>query len=134
MESLGIDIKLLIAQIINFGLFFYIFKKYLAKPFVDFIANEEKREKEKERLVTDLKNKEEEMALAQSKTKAQMKKELDEALKKVKTDAAKIKANLIVEAKKEAEAVIGRGKKQIETEKAEMEKEMKKKVDRKSVV
>jgi len=128
MESLGIDIKLLIAQIINFGLFFYIFKKYLAKPFASFMSDEEKREKEKERMIEDLKKKEEELTVSQNKAKNLMKKELDIALKKVKEDAGRLKANLIVEAKKESQAIIVKGKKQIEVERAEMEREMKKKI------
>ncbi|PJC33346.1 hypothetical protein CO049_00765 [Candidatus Roizmanbacteria bacterium CG_4_9_14_0_2_um_filter_36_12] len=128
MESLGIDIKLLIAQIINFGLFFYVFKKYLAKPFASFMSDEAKLEKEKERTMEDLKKKEEELTTSQNKAKNLMKKELDAALKKVKEDAARLKANLIVEAKKDSQVIIDKGKKQIEVERAEMEREMKKKI------
>jgi len=128
MESLGIDIKLLIAQIINFGLFFYVFKKYLAKPFASFMSDEAKLEKEKERTMEDLKKKEEELTTSQNKAKNLMKKELDVALKKVKEDAARLKANLIVEAKKDSQVIIDKGKKQIEVERAEMEREMKKKI------
>ncbi|PIQ72499.1 hypothetical protein COS50_00520 [Candidatus Roizmanbacteria bacterium CG03_land_8_20_14_0_80_35_26] len=128
MESLGIDIKLLIAQIINFGLFFYVFKKYLAKPFASFMSDEAKLEKEKERIMEDLKKKEEELTTSQNKAKNLMKKELDAALKKVKEDAARLKANLIVEAKKDSQVIIDKGKKQIEVERAEMEREMKKKI------
>jgi len=128
MESLGIDIKLLIAQIINFGLFFYVFKKYLAKPFASFMSDEAKLEKEKERIMEDLKKKEEELTTSQNKAKNLMKKELDAALKKVKEDATRLKANLIVEAKKDSQVIIDKGKKQIEVERAEMEREMKKKI------
>jgi len=128
MESLGIDIKLLIAQIINFVLFFYVFKKYLAKPFASFMSDEAKLEKEKERTMEDLKKKEEELTTSQNKAKNLMKKELDAALKKVKEDAARLKANLIVEAKKDSQVIIDKGKKQIEVERAEMEREMKKKI------
>ena len=128
MESLGIDIKLLIAQIINFGLFFYVFKKYLAKPFASFMSDEAKLEKEKERTMEDLKKKEEELTTSQNKAKNLMKKELDAALKKVKEDATRLKANLIVEAKKDSQVIIDKGKKQIEVERAEMEREMKKKI------
>ena len=128
MESLGIDIKLLIAQIINFGIFFYVFKKYLAKPFASFMSDEAKLEKEKERTMEDLKKKEEELTTSQNKAKNLMKKELDAALKKVKEDAARLKANLIVEAKKDSQVIIDKGKKQIEVERAEMEREMKKKI------
>jgi F0F1-type ATP synthase membrane subunit b/b' len=40
MENLGIDGKLLSAQLINFILFFIIYKKYIAKPFMAFLKKE----------------------------------------------------------------------------------------------
>lgn len=40
MDALGIDFKLLIAQLVNFLLFFLIFKKYIAKPFQQYISRE----------------------------------------------------------------------------------------------
>ena len=46
MENLGINVKLIIAQIINFALFFLIYKKFIAKPFVNFINGEKKKEEE----------------------------------------------------------------------------------------
>jgi len=68
------------------------------------------------------------LTTSQNKAKNLMKKELDAALKKVKEDAARLKANLIVEAKKDSQVIIDKGKKQIEVERAEMEREMKKKI------
>ncbi|MDO9028209.1 MAG: ATP synthase F0 subunit B [Candidatus Roizmanbacteria bacterium] len=128
MESLGIDIKLLIAQIINFGLFFFIFKKYIAKPFSNFLADEVKKEQEKEKVLNELKKKDEEMIASQNKLKVSLKKELEMAIKKSKDDAGLYKATLIAEAKSEAEEIIAKGKKQIEVEKKASEKELKNKV------
>ena len=128
MESLGIDIKLLIAQAINFGLFFFIFKKYIAKPFSNFLADEVKKEQEKEKVLNELKKKDEEMIASQNKLKVSLKKELETAIKKSKDDAGLYKATLIVEAKAEAEEIIAKGKKQIEVEKKASEKELKNKV------
>ena len=128
MESLGIDIKLLIAQAINFGLFFFIFKKYIAKPFSNFLADEVKKEQEKEKVLNELKKKDEEMIASQNKLKVSLKKELETAIKKSKDDAGLYKATLIVEAKSEAEEIISKGKKQIEVEKKASEKELKNKV------
>ena len=47
MENLGIDLKLMIAQSINFLLFFFIVKKFIAKPFTNFLEEEKNKEKEK---------------------------------------------------------------------------------------
>src|SRR3990167_7297238 len=58
MEALGIDLKLLLAQTINFVLFFIIFKKFLYAPFLKFLDMERKNELEKQRLLKDLQEKE----------------------------------------------------------------------------
>jgi len=58
MESLGVDVKLLIAQIVNFLLFFLIFKKFIAKPFSQFLVTEKQKEQERERILLELKQKE----------------------------------------------------------------------------
>jgi len=50
MEKLGVDIKLLIAQITNFILFFIVFKKLVSKPFKNFLDDERKKEELKEKL------------------------------------------------------------------------------------
>ena len=128
MESLGVEVKLLIAQVINFGLFFFIFKKFIAKPFSNFLAEEVKKEQQKEKVLDNLKKKDEEMIASQNKLKASMKKELEMSIKKSKEDAKIYKSTLIAEAKKEAEEIISKGKKQIEVEKNTMEKELKNKV------
>lgn len=128
MESLGIDFKLLIAQIINFGLFFFIFKRFIAKPFSIFLNIEVQKEKEKEKILQDLKKKEEALDLEQKKTREKMKSEFDEALKNAKIESQKLKEQLLIEAKKEADSIIGRGRKQTEEEKKTMHKEMKEQI------
>lgn len=128
MEGLGIDIKLLIAQLINFFLFFLIFKKYIAKPFSSFIKNEIKKDEEKEKLFAEMKKKEEAMIEEEKKLKAKMKRDLEEAILKSKKEAKAYKEELIAQAKKEAEEIVKKAKKQIEAEKKELEKETKKKV------
>ena len=42
LKNLGIDVKLLIAQIINFGLLLWLLKKLLYKPFIKRIEKDEK--------------------------------------------------------------------------------------------
>jgi F-type H+-transporting ATPase subunit b len=51
MDALGIDIKLLIAQLINFILFFYIFKRFIAKPFMEYIKRERDAEMKKQNIL-----------------------------------------------------------------------------------
>ena len=46
MENLGIDVKLLIAQVVNFALFLFIFHRFISKPFLRFLDSEKKKDEE----------------------------------------------------------------------------------------
>jgi F-type H+-transporting ATPase subunit b len=43
MESLGLDIKLLVAQIVNFAILFFVLKKVLYKPLIKVIDERNKK-------------------------------------------------------------------------------------------
>src|SRR3989344_2693593 len=105
MENLGIDIKLMLAQLINFVLFFIIIKKFVAKPFQSFLQTERQKELEKK-----------------------MKQEFDKTLAEAKVEANKIKEEIVLTAKKEGETLKEAAKKEIEQEKEALYKQVKKKV------
>ena len=77
MENLGIDGKLLLAQMINFVLFFFLVKKFIVKPFTTFLNQERTNEEEKNKLLEKLKKSEEAGIEAEKKMKEKMKKEFD---------------------------------------------------------
>lgn len=125
MENLGIDGKLLLAQLINFGLFFILFKKYIARPFFTFLSQEKEKEKEKEDLLAKLKKGEEELFIKENEMKKKLQKEEEEMVEKAKKEAALIREELIREANKEKETIIAKGKKQIEEERQKLNKTVK---------
>ena len=96
MENLGIDGKLLLAQVINFVLFFILVKQFMVKPFTSFMNQERINEEEKNRMLEKLKKSEEAGIEAEKKMKEKMKKEFD---------------ILFVEAKKEGVRFIHLGRK-----------------------
>ena len=98
MENLGIDGKLLLAQIINFVLFFILVKKFVVKPFTAFLNQERKNEEEKNKLLDKLKKSEEASQEAEKNAKAKMKKEFDLLFIQAKKEAQNIRADLIKQA------------------------------------
>lgn len=116
MEQLGIDLRQIVAQLINFVLFFLIFKKFIATPFLHFLNERRKKEKEAEDILAKLKSDEENLTQKQTKMKEEMKKEIEKILKEAKKEAEAIKNELITEAKKEAEGIKDMAKKQLEEE------------------
>ena len=102
MDQLGIDIKQLVAQLINFVLFFLIFKKFIATPFQSFLNEERRKEKERQDILEKLKKDEAGALEEKMRMKEVTKKEFEKVL---------------LEAKKEAEEIKIRAKKLIEEEK-----------------
>lgn len=128
MENLGIDGKLLLAQLINFVLFFYIFKKYIATPFLKFMNQERQNEKEKEELLNKLKKGEEGLIVKDRELRDQLKKETALVLEKAKREGAGVREQIIADAKKDAQAIKERALKEIKEEKGKLYKDVKVKV------
>src|SRR3990167_6759146 len=99
MEGLGIDLKLLIAQIINFGLFFYVFKRFLAKPFVSFIDEEKQKEAERETSLQKAKKLEDELLKKKQQAQEKARKEAQEIKKKAQKQIELEKETIYADAK-----------------------------------
>lgn len=128
MENLGIDVKLLIAQLVNFAIFFIVFKLLIAEPFMKYLKNEKKKEEEREVMTKKLQEGE---TILEGKEKEMLKKakaEGDEIIAKAKEDAEKVKEDIIAEAHKQAEAEIAKAKEQITAEREAMQKDVKNQV------
>ncbi len=128
MENLGIDSKLLLAQLINFALFLFIFKRFVSKPFLEFVRRQKKKDQASEKLLNDLKLSEEKML----KKEAEIVKEAQEKAQKIvaeaKADAAALKKEILSAAQKEADEVREKAKKILEREREEMLRAEKEKI------
>lgn len=128
MENLGINGKLLLAQIVNFLLFFYLIKRFVVKPFMAFLDKEKKQEKEKEASASKIKKAEEQLVVQEIKLKERAKKELDSVLEQAKADGKLLRADMLKQAEMDAEEIKARMKKQLEEEKDKLYKELRQKI------
>lgn len=126
MDKLGIDPKLLIAQVINFSLFFFVFKKYLAKPFADYVANEKKKESEKAKMMQDLEEKHTRMEEEEKKWHLEIQKEKEAVIESAKKIAENTKTDILAQAKKDAEELIAKAETQISHERKDLYDDVKK--------
>src|SRR3989338_10910360 len=117
MEGLGIDLKLLIAQIINFGLFLYVFKRFIAKPFVSFIDEEKQKEAERETSLQKAKKLEDELLKKEQQAQEKARKEAQEIVKEAKQTAEKLKENILSQAQEEGQEIKKKAQTQIELQK-----------------
>lgn len=130
IEKLGVDLKLLIANIINFALLLWILGRFVYKPVLALL---EKRRKMVEKSVQDSKQAEELLAdiektrlEAISKIKIQSVQMLEEASKQAEV----VKKQITDTAHKEAGLMVETAKHQISMEKSRMMKEMEQEVAR----
>ncbi|MDH7476604.1 MAG: ATP synthase F0 subunit B [Microgenomates group bacterium] len=128
MENLGIDGKLLLAQIINFVLFYLIIKKFVARPFLKTIEEEKQKDQEKEKLLAQIKKQEEEYLKKEEQLKEKAKREMDLIIKQAVKEAQTLKKEIIEEAKKDAETIRRESRKEMEKEKEQLYREVKQKV------
>lgn len=121
MENLGIDTKLIIAQLINFGLFFVVFKKFLAKPFQAFIAKERKEQEEHHSTMAKSRQAEERMEKTEKDFKEKLKKDQARVLDEAKKEAEAVRKDLIEQAHAEADEIRKRALVQLDKERADLE-------------
>lgn len=134
MENLGIDIKLLIAQLINFGLFFFIYKKFIAGPFIMMMKGEKKKDAERKKMLEDVAKQKETLAQQEKDAKEEIHKKTEESLKAVHHAAELEKIVLIKKAHEESAEIVKKAGKQIEEERHQMEKQYKETLAKVSVM
>ena len=134
MENLGLDYKLMIAQVINFGLFFIIFKKFIAKPFLNLIKEEEENAKKNEQLKSKLLKQDEEIELRRNSFKDELNKKEDALISTAKERAKAVELKIIEDAEEQAKRIKHDALLEIEAEKQDLYKQLKNKISELSLI
>jgi F-type H+-transporting ATPase subunit b len=125
ITKLGIDWKLLIAQIINFLVLLFVLYKFAYGP---ILAMLEKRQKKIEKGLKDADAAHKKLAESEEKQKEILHKarqEAKEIVEKARAQAEKAKVDIAAEAKNEGQKMIADAKEQIEQEKKKTLQEIK---------
>ncbi|MDP3043312.1 MAG: F0F1 ATP synthase subunit B [bacterium] len=128
IETFHIDIKLLIAQIINFAIVFCVLYFFALKPLMRVMGD---RTKKIEKSIDDAKRIEEKLARSEEEYKKEIvraRKEAEIILEKAGQRAEERKQETIANAKEEIGQIINQEKAKIQQEKAKTLKEIKKEV------
>ncbi|MBP9691530.1 ATP synthase F0 subunit B [Candidatus Woesebacteria bacterium] len=128
MENLGIDIKLITAQIASFAIFYFVFSKFISAPLTKYLKAQKEQEELREKLAKDLAERNEKLEKKDREMDRERKKALDKALAEGKKDADVVKLELIEEAKKEAATVVKKARELMEEERERMYKDMRKQI------
>jgi F-type H+-transporting ATPase subunit b len=128
MENLGIDTKLIIAQGINFALFFLVFKRFLAKPFSNYVTGQRKKDQERERLMAQTLATQEKLEKQEGEMREKVKKESQALLAEAKKQAADERAELVAQAEAEAARIKESAQAQLAHEREQLEREAKEQI------
>ena len=128
MKELGIEPILLLAQIINFGIIFFVLKKFLSKPILNMLDKRKQEIEEGLNLTRKMQAEEEKLKEKSDKVVSDAKKEARALLEEAKKQATEQRQQIVADAHKEAAQVIAKGKLQAEQEVKAMEEKVKQQV------
>jgi len=124
MEQLGIEPNLLLAQIVNFLIIFFVLSKLLYKPILGML---EKRKKEIEaglELTQKLREEEEKMTVRKEKLMEEARKEARNIVEAGKKEADAQAKEIIEDAHTQAQGIIAKGKEEVTALRTSMEKDV----------
>jgi len=128
LEKLGIDWRLLIAQIVNFLILLTVLYKLLYKPVLKMLNDRttriEKSLADAAKIESNVKQADEE----RMQKIVEARKEAQKIIEEAKKEAEKVKQDLVAEARQEAEKILTAGKTQLEAEKENVLKGIRKEV------
>src|SRR3989344_162827 len=128
MENLGIDVKLIVAQMVSFGIFYLVFMKFISTPLFGFLKKQKEQEELREKLAEELEKRNAQLEEKDNAMDKERKAALTKAIAESKKEALVVKAEIIATSKKEAAALVEAAKAQIEAERETMQKGMRKQV------
>jgi F-type H+-transporting ATPase subunit b len=129
MESLGIDPKLIFAQIVNFAILLWLLNKFLYKPLIKVLDERKQKQEEALRKFEEAQKKGEELALEKEKTLREIKETGERMIVEAKREAQKHAEEIIIHGKEAAKKEAEKG---TEVVQEELRKALKK-VEEKSV-
>lgn len=124
MENLGVDVKLLFAQLVNFGIFFFVFHRFISKPFLKFLKEQKETDSLRTKMAEELEARQAKLEAKDKEADKKRKQTLDIAIAQAKKDAGAVRLEIMEEAKKEAEEFIKKTRQQLEDEREQMYKDM----------
>ncbi len=126
MENLGIDIKILLAQVINFLLLFVVFRKFVYRPFLNSIKEQEEKEKSAIKKIEAYEKKEKELYERKVALEEAYEDKLKKMYAKMKKETNEAKRQILKDAQVEAEEIRKHNMELIESEREKMYEEVKK--------
>ena len=120
IATLGINLKIFIAQLINFVVVLLVLWKFAYAPIIKMLDARSKKIEESMKNAADIEKRVRELEVEQKEVIAKAKSEAAHILETAQADAESRKQELVAATKKEVEQIVARGKEQLNAEKENM--------------
>ncbi|HUD19632.1 MAG TPA: F0F1 ATP synthase subunit B [Patescibacteria group bacterium] len=124
MDKLGIEPKLLIAQIVNFAIIVFVLSKLLYKPILGMLEKRKKEIAEGLNLTAKMREEEEKFEEKKQKMLVTVRKEGQDIIEEARKQAKEEEKEIIAEAHKEAEVILLKARADIDHERLAMQKQV----------
>lgn len=124
MEQLGIEPQLLLAQIVNFLIILFVLSKLLYKPILRMIEKRKKEIAEGLAITEKMRLSEEKLKEKEEKLLMEARREARNIIEAGEKEGEDTKKDIIAGAHKEAEAIVAKGKDDVEALREKMEKDV----------
>lgn len=122
MEKLGIEPKLLLAQLVNFGIIIFVLSKFLYKPILDMLEKRKKEIAQGLKITENMREEEEKLGVKKQKMLEVARKEAQEIIEEARKQAKEEEKDIIATAHKDADVIIEKGKTDAKQAMLDMEK------------
>ncbi len=126
IQTLGIDVTLLLAQMLNFGILVAVLAFLVYKPLLKLIDDRRESIRKSMEDADKISRQREEMDQARRAEMTKIEKEAAKLLDQAKADVAAAKDEMIAQARKESDDVLARGKQQLQAETARVTADLEK--------
>ena len=123
-SNLGIDAKILAAQIINFAILLLLLQKFAYKPVIGMLNKRREEIEKANQHSSEIQDRMSEIESARSKVLNEARKESNELIKKAEVNAVQASQRIVEDAKEEARQVSIREQKKLESEREKLRDEL----------
>ncbi len=124
LGNLGIDVKLLIAQVVNFGLLLWLLSKFLYRPIIERIEKDEAELKEAQTLREKLEREKAALEERKRRERIELERRVGEIVKEARDIATEIEKEAREKTEKEAAEIIRQTKEKLGSLRPEIEREI----------
>ncbi|MBI4058597.1 F0F1 ATP synthase subunit B [Candidatus Gottesmanbacteria bacterium] len=124
MEQLGIELPLLLTQVVNFAIMLVVLTKLLYKPILNALSERRKKIEEGLAFTEKAKQEEEKLAMRKQEMLRDTRDEVKVILENARSEAKQAREDLIAAARKESEAERKRMEKELESRFEEMRRDL----------